>query len=297
MAPRRNPSRSSRPSVEDGATGGEEGKTRALSSVTKWYNEYSERLDRDSEWRDKHLQRPRAEYSQDPNYIHPVVPQAPTDNWSANDEAAVQQQWTSEGNLYAVSNTLMKEYRLTWKLCIKFARCTPLDIIGVGTRFTFKSLNRDNDSKMWSAYFTRQFNCLIAHPAWTDPPFSAAGYLSAALQYTVILRNNDGSKWELAPVNPFAREFLVAIHSSSAPYNYRKIHKQVRKRCRNNMTALSTLSNVFKSLEDTIQAPKTQKKTGTVMYEITTEDIGLLTKALDHMHDPHQDPGAQPSGI
>ncbi|KAF5001321.1 hypothetical protein FDECE_11005 [Fusarium decemcellulare] len=287
MPPRRSASRAARPPVEDdGASNTDIGKGRAVSSVTKWYNDYSANLDRDADWRREHLQRPSAEYSRDPNYIHPLVPQAPSDNWSTSDEQDVQQQWIDQKDLYAIPSSLMNDYKLSWKLCIRFAECTPLDIIGVGTRLVFgKSGVLGNDNRMWSAHFTRQFNCLITHPAWTDPPFSAAGYLTAALQYAVILKSNNRSKWELAPVNPFAREFLVAIHSSAAPYDYRKLHKQARKRCRNNMTALSTLSNIFKSLEETIQTPRELKQTDMALYEINTEHIGLLTKALDQMHD------------
>ncbi|RMJ11350.1 hypothetical protein CDV36_009013 [Fusarium kuroshium] len=275
MFPRRNPPRKrnagesdERPQPSDSKEF--EGKGRVMSAVKRM----------------QFIQRPDQEYSEEDDFVHPCVPKPVIDsNWSSEDEQEAQRQWNAQRQLWELPSSMLPDYKVAWKLAIKFMRCTPWDIIGVRSRLEFTKASGD-DKKLWSSNFVRQFSALIPHPAWTDLPYSSAGYLATALQYAIILRTNDQNRWILDPVNPFTEEFARVIKETPGPWNVRKLHRETRTRCRSKMIAFSQLSMVFKSLEVTVRIPHQPKEDETTVYQLTTEDIGNLTKALDNMHDP-----------
>lgn len=230
----------------------------------------------------------------EPNWTHPGL-RALTNNregWEPEDEAVVAVEYASHER----PRSFKEEYKALWKICLRYMRCTPWDIVGVKRKLAFSAIARgtgrgrlDRGIFTWSQSFSTSLKALVTHPAWiSDWPGERKSKLAAAIQYAVILRTGDTARWEIGLRGQFWEIVQQAVDKvgSEGMDTIPAAHAAARKTAKRQGLEPPQLSDIFTHLEDVVTV-QTEGPAPDSPYRhyVKTSDLHILTEALDTFTD------------
>ncbi|OAA54620.1 hypothetical protein ISF_08221 [Cordyceps fumosorosea ARSEF 2679] len=192
------------------------------------------------------------------NRPHPAIQYFAGPDWSNSDKTEAHTLEEAEQGDWRILEE--QNCRALWKDCIQYANCTPWDIVGE---------KPDNDS-IWPRGF----------------PGAHALNIAVAIQYAVILRTNDRRPWDPAPASADSLYSMMReLTEADGPMWQR--HRKGRELSAEQPINLSPMSLVFRALEtEVITSRGSFDISHDGMYEVKTQDLKSIIKALDNIVTP-----------
>lgn len=215
------------------------------------------------------------------------------DDWFEELEQRAKELLESTKEKWSLPRGMQPEYLSLTKTAMLSARCSPRDIVGIRTRLCFhldhKAAKQNsapaNPLRCWTQTFCDKLGQLITHQAWScGQPGGRASSLAIAIQYAVMLRTKDVREWDMS-----TSDFVITVIQDRirSGMSAREAHASARNELLRSGDFVSAyhMSNVLQALEETVEERPVQLESDSLYY-VTTEDLGVLIRALDGMTDP-----------